>query len=303
MSVSISGSSGSAFPTSATSATSVALAKSPDDIRSAPSKSSTEIQAPDATPVSLSGKALLMSRLFAGHLKEPAVSHPSTWLLAVDPMPFLTMDDRKLLGDVYQFASDEGADLAYVDDLACSIARYRLHDNGRRILPQSPGMNFDLEGHEVTYFFTDKNTATATRILQSDAFQTTRLDPAFLRHALDARYSALTYLNFEFVEQVVNKFSTSGTTVEDFDTRFSHFQHNQKNWVKHLSTEVYDLKTRSPLDRESTARKDAEGYESSSPDTISPSEAGSMTLRDVINNYLENNPLPTLFETIARLRR
>nr|GFD24467.1 hypothetical protein [Tanacetum cinerariifolium] len=162
MSLSISGGSGSAFPTSATSATS---AKSPEEIRPAPLMSSTDNPAPSATPVSLSGKALLMSRLFAGHLKEPA------------------------------FASDEGADLAYVDDLACSIAKFRLDDNGRRILPQSPGMNFDLDGHEVTYFFTEKNAATATRILQSDGFQTTQLDKAFLQHALDARYSALTYLN------------------------------------------------------------------------------------------------------------
>jgi len=213
------------------------------------------------------------------------------------------MDDRKLLCDVYQFASDEGADLAYVDDLACSIAKFRLDDNGRRILPQSPGMNFDLDGHEVTYFFTEKNAATATRILQSDGFQTTQLDKAFLQHALDARYSALTYLNFEFVEQVVNKFSTVGVNRDDFGTRFSHFQPNQKNWVKHLSKEVYDLKTRMPLNMASTLKKDAGGHESALPGTTNSSGTVSMTVGDAIKKYLEKNPLPTLFETIARLRR
>lgn len=243
-----------------------------------------------------------MSRLFGGHSQEPAVSHPSKWLEAVDPMPFLTRDDRQLLSDAYQYANDEGADLAYVDNLACSMANYRLHDNGRRTLPQSPGMNFDLVGHEVTYLFTEKNAAIASRILQSDEFETTQLDKGFLRHALDPRYSALTYLNFEFVEQMVNKFSSVGTAAESFGGRFSHFQPNQKNWVKQLSTEVYDLKAKWPLNSALTSAQNAETRELLPPDAIR-AQAESVAVRDVINKYLIGDALPTLFQTLARLRR
>ncbi|WP_447649473.1 hypothetical protein [Pseudomonas abietaniphila] len=294
MSISIPGSS---------STPSLTMAKNPERTRPAASISSSEDPVARTTPVTLSGKALLMSRLFAGHAQEPAVTHPSKWLEAVDPIPFLTINDRKLLADVYQFANDEGADLAYVDNLACGLAYYRVDDNGRRILPQTPGTSFDREGHEVTYLFTEKNATTAARILQSDGFKSTQLDTGFLRHALDARYSALTYLNFEFVEQVVNKFSSVGATLDDFGGCFSHFQPNQKNWIKHLSTEVYDVKTRLPLSKTSVSENPAGADESMSAATTGSSESVSMTLREAIKKYLEENALPALFETLMRFRR
>lgn len=256
-----------------------------------------------AASVSISGRALLMARLFAGQLNEPPVSHSSTWLNAIDPLPFLTKMDREMMADVYEFASGQGVDLAYVDELAGNLALYRLHNNGQRILPQAPGMSFDSEGHEVTYLFTDKNAATAARILQSEAFQSTRFDTGFLRNALDAKHSALHYLNFDFVEQMVNKFSSVGTVVEDVGSRFSHFQPNQKNWVKHLSTEVYDLKTRLPRNTASTSEKNGQTTGPSSPGTANVSENTPLTLRQAIHKYLQQNAIPTLFQAIARLRR
>jgi hypothetical protein len=270
---------------------------------SRPTPEATSSGAAPASPVSISGKAFVMARLFEGHVLEPAVVHYAPGLDSMFPTYFLTQGDRELLGSVYEFAQGEGIDLAYVDDLAGGIAHYRRADNGKEVLPQRPLMRFDMEGHEVTYTFNEKAAATANRIMAGEGIKSTGFDKGFLRFALDVAYSPMSTLNFDFLEQVVNRFSDVGATVTDLGNRFSHFQRGEKNYIKHVSKEVYDICTSRRI---ANGSKTDIGKASQKPDPLGyvniPQDL-STTLRQVIQKYLQKSGIPTLFDMIARLRR
>ncbi|MFP3923607.1 hypothetical protein [Pseudomonas sp. W5-36] len=263
-----------------------------------------EAQQTPESPVFLNGRGLMMSRLFKGHAVEPTTVAYDPNLSTLFPTLFLLPEDRNLLSAVYEFANVEGADLAYVDDLAWSIAYYRKSDNGREIIPQRPLKRFDTEGHEVSYSFIEESAKTAHRILNGSALSTTVVDRGFLRFALDVDYSPLSTLNFGFLEQIVNKFSEKGDVVPDFGRQFDHFSLDHKNWIKNVSEQTYDLSTVVPFLKGTTLDSRAALAMRESADETAPfNREPSRSLRETIGAYLKETDVPTLFETLMRTKR
>ena len=176
------------------------------------------------------GRALMLSRLFGTEnngVEPPVISGVNGMDLkhiGMSPLNFLTTSDRALLSDMYQFSQQQGADLQNVDHLAFALGDYRQSNNGRAIYNFNNGNNFDFEGHLRTVSFNEKDTATAARILNGDAINSTRLDQGFLRYTLDPGNGALSNTSdFEFMEQMVIKFSDTGAEQISLPSKFSSF--------------------------------------------------------------------------------
>jgi hypothetical protein len=192
--------------------------------------------------VSISGKSHILARLFfiKDSSYEPRIITERTAITErMSCAYFLTNDDRKLIAEMYEYVQDQGADLAFVDEYAFKLGYYRQGDNGQLVGPQNRGYHFDLEGHMVSVSFTDKDAATAKRILEGEGIKTTRLDQKYLRHQLDKDYGAMGHSDFDFLEQMINKFSAKGDDVPPLGTKFARIQYLDNNYVKHLSKEVY----------------------------------------------------------------
>jgi hypothetical protein len=188
---------------------------------------STTVASNKSTSVSLSGRAIMLSRLFGTQNvaeEPPVVSGVNGMDLNHIGMPqqnFLTTSDRALLSDMYSYAQQQGADLQNVDQLAFTLGAYRQSNNGRSVIY---GAMFDFEGHQLTVSFNQKDAATATRILNGDAINSTRLDQGFLSYTLDPRFGALgCSCDLEFMEQMVVKFSDQGTEQTSLSSKFSTF--------------------------------------------------------------------------------
>lgn len=168
-------------------------------------------------PKSTPAYKLMVDRLFGG--KEPPVGNKAEGMSGSNigrrPHEFLSSSDRVLLSEIYAYAQAEGADLKYVDDLAYQLGDYRQHNDGQLSLSFNNGHSYDAEGRQLTVSFNEKDTATASRILNGSARYTTEIDHGFLRHLLDPGFGALTNIsNLEFLEQVVNKFSAENIEQE-----------------------------------------------------------------------------------------
>ncbi len=168
-------------------------------------------------PKSTPAYKLMVDRLFGG--KEPPVGNKAEGMSGSNigrrPHEFLSSSDRVLLSEIYAYAQAEGADLKYVDDLAYQLGDYRQHNDGQLSLSFNNGHSYDAEGRQLTVSFNEKDTATASRILNGSARYTTEIDHGFLRHLLDPGFGAPTnFSNLEFLEQVVNKFSAENIEQE-----------------------------------------------------------------------------------------
>ena len=184
---------------------------------------STAPPAARSTSASGDGRDLMISRLFGGY--EPAVAYPpaTTENAGQNFAEFLTDDDRALVADMYAYAKEEGADLAYVDQLARSIGAYRRCSDGRQKLSSNNGYN--LEGYRVTFNFKKEDAATASRILNGTAINSTRLDQGYLRHTLNPDYGALSNIGgLPFLEKMVNKFSSEGVKHASLGDEFSAYK-------------------------------------------------------------------------------
>ena len=195
------------------------------------------------------GRALMLSRLFGTEnngVEPPVISGVNGMDLnhiGMSPVSFLTTSDRALLSDMYDYAQQQGADLQNVDHLAFALGDYRQSNNGQSMLNFNNGKNFDLEGHLRTVSFNEKDTAAATRILNGDAINSTRLDQGFLRYTLDPGFGALSNTSdFEFMEQMVIKFSDAGEEQMSLSASFSTFsvRSPSESSVFTLSKEVLD---------------------------------------------------------------
>ena len=191
--------------------------------------------------VSISGEALLRQRLF--HITDPNRALPVFVQMERGALgcrvDFLTDNDRQLLGDVYEWAQEQGADLKYVDDLGFRLASYRESDNGRIMMRENTGHSYDGEGHKLYLSFTDKDAASAKRILESDALKTTRLDHGFVRFITDKDYGAMSHNDFDFMEQVIGRFSNGKDEPQPLTPRFAKYERLKDNYVKTLSKEKY----------------------------------------------------------------
>src|ERR1700712_5581145 len=252
-----------------------------------------------STAVVISGQTLLRQRLF---FSAPDVEPPMPDIkldhMVLRPVLYLSKDDRVLLGDIYEFAQLEGIDLEYVDRLGFNLAEYRGSDDGRRMNPHNRGDFFDLEGHMLSYSFTDEDTVAAKKVRESPALQTTRLDRGFIAYDTDKDYSSMFHSHFGFLELVVNRFSASSDLMP-VDGRFTRHQYTKHDYIEHVSKEVYEHKVFRNRYKQTEGGK--EGARPVAPDT--PSGAQPSTLREIIHQYLQKNAIPTLFEAIARLRR
>ena len=189
-----------------------------------------------STSVSLSGRAIMLSRLFGtqnSNTEPPVVSGVNGMDLkhiGMSPQNFLTTSDRALLSDMYEYAQQQGADLQNVDQLAYALGTYRQSNDGRSMSSFNGGNSFDLEGHQLTVSFNEKDAATAARILNGDAINSTKLDQGFLRYTLDPGYGALSNTSdFEFMEQMVIKFSDVGAKQMSLPSKFSTFSYRVIN--------------------------------------------------------------------------
>ncbi|MBT2774913.1 hypothetical protein J7J47_22060 [Halomonas sp. ISL-60] len=199
-------------------------------------------QSSESTSVSISGKALLLSRLF---LTEDITSEPSVLpgtkgmneYGMMLPHHFLTQDDRTLLADMYEFAQEQGADLKHVDRLAWDMGLYRQRNNGEAVANFNDGRSYDLEGRVRTASFTDADATTVERIQSSGDISSTRLDQGFLNYILDPGYGFTHSSDFEFLEQMVSRFSTNGNDTTPLDSKFSTFVYKANNYIIHTSDE------------------------------------------------------------------
>jgi hypothetical protein len=195
--------------------------------KSAPAKTVSTI--PDvsqagASTVSISGRAILISRLFNGRDSEPPVLSAAggfaSGILDMPVLHFLNAQDRSVLSDMYSYAQQQGADLQHVDSVAASMALYRQFGDGKYLGGMNDGHSFDLEGHLRTVNFSAEDTEIANRILDSDAMATTRVDQGFLRYMLSATNSPSNTMSIAFLEKMVNKFSDQATD-EPLGSEFS----------------------------------------------------------------------------------
>ena len=157
------------------------------------SKKATPVVKSAESEVSISGKGLLLQRLGSAP-NSAAAKEPGS----KQPMDYLTSTDRHLLGEVYEYARDKGANLKSVDDLAKHLAGYRK----QQTVPDPVDKNASHPGS-----LSEQESAAVQRILNSDALITTRLDQGFIRYMTD-KENPRPQGNLEFMEQVIQQFST-----------------------------------------------------------------------------------------------
>lgn len=178
---------------------------------------------PKVVPVD--GREILISRVFGG--SEPPVALPPATIFNTlqSASEFLNRDDRALIADMYAYAQAEGADLQYVDRLMRALAIYRNYSDGRQLGSANTG-NYDSDGYRVTYDFKPEGREVASRILNSSAISSTRIDQGFVRYILDPGNGALKNVGgIPFLERMVNKFSSEGADQPPLGSEFSTFQH------------------------------------------------------------------------------
>lgn len=172
---------------------------------------------------SISGKTLLLSRVFRclDPKIEPAVINEFNETTRKSPnAQFLTATDRNLLGDIYEYAQKQNVDLGYVDQLAGVLGQFRKSDNGQQMSMVDIAV---VPGQTKKYDYTDADKAIIKRIMGSEAFKTSQLDPDFIRHAVDSKYAHIRHTDFSFLEAVVNKFSADGEKASPLGDRFSRY--------------------------------------------------------------------------------
>jgi len=270
-------------------------AKPFDEAVQAPTRISTELS---STAVLINGQTLLRQRVFMSAPDvEPPVITDKKLMHAILPVPqYLTMADRQLLGEIYEFARSESIDLKYVDLYALTLADYRYCDNGKLINPHNQGRMYDLEGHRLSYSFTDANEAHAQRIRNSPALESTRLDKGFIMFDTDKNYSAMRHDDFEFLELLVNRFSSSKDTIP-VNGRFNTHVFSKREFIEHKSQEVYKLFNNT----EPPAKTDKTKNANKQPQPSAPPLDLRATLRQIVHKYLQKSGLPTLFDTLMRL--
>ncbi|AYP25369.1 hypothetical protein [Pantoea agglomerans] len=203
-----------------------------------------ESNATVAQPVSsgqstISGQGLMMSRLFGKVSTLPEIQTQLTKSTQdMDATNFLTKSDLSALSDLYGQAQAQGTDLRYVDDIARDLGNYRKF--GSVSGSYNTGNTYDASGRVQTVSFTDKDAATASRILSSDNLSGSGLDPAFLRYELDPGYSFSHTASFDYLESIMN---TTGSDVtskgQHMSSQFATYvSQGQNNYIINTASEA-----------------------------------------------------------------
>jgi hypothetical protein len=168
--------------------------------------------------VQISGRALVRQRLFDLIGTDELDAPRSAPLQA----PSLTPQDKQLLGDIYEWAREQGAELGYVDNLGRELAGYRSGAAAKAGVAAgaSDGVQVDPK-QKAASRLTTREEAAIKRMLTSDALKTTRLDAGFIRHATTHPQAGRSPYQLDFMEKVVERFSTSGDKPTPLGSIFS----------------------------------------------------------------------------------
>lgn len=197
-------------------------------------------KAQESSTVTLSGRAIMASRLFSSESGEPPVLpsiRTNGEYMGMLPQHFLTESDRSLISEMYELAHEEGVDLRYVDQLARDLGHYRRHDNGTMLISFNEG-SYDLQGRKQTVSFTEKDAATAERILSGGALSSTDIDQGFIRWRLDPGIGFSLSSNLDFLESMIMQFPSRADEVAELGSKFSSYVRLENNYILHTADEV-----------------------------------------------------------------
>lgn len=179
--------------------------------------------ATNTKPPPVNGRDLMISILFKG--TEPPVAKPPATSEngGQNAADFLTLNDRAVVADMYAYAQEQGADLAFVTILAVLLGDYRHYSDGR----QNGGGNtgYDAEGYRVTFDYKPEGVALAASILNGSAINSTRIDQGFLRYILNPDHGAFANVGgIPFLERMVKKFSDEGADQPPLGSEFAKYE-------------------------------------------------------------------------------
>lgn len=219
--------------------------------------------------VSLSGEAIMLSRLYGSEQAVPATPlvGMSQANVGANPVMWLTADDRNALSGMYAYAQQTGADLRYVDYVAFQLAYYRQTE-GTPVSNWNDTPRYDNEGHRLTFYFNDEDAASAKAIQNNSS--NTKLDQGFLNYILDPGYGQNHIMNFQFLE----KYATRDAAADDANS---------------LATEFGTFTVKQ--EQLSTASKGVE-FRQEEPDTINDNGVFSITAKGVKDGFVMVNGQP-----------
>lgn len=155
---------------------------------------------PESATVSLSGKSMMIYRMFnhdAAQYSETVTAKNDDSLTLTS---HLTKADRDLLGNMYEYASDNNIDLNHVDAFATDLASYRAHD------ASTYDGNYDAEGHKLTVTMKASESAIAQNIKGSGDMSQSSIDQGFLASEIGR---PIHMVNMDFLQRVVSVFSSN----------------------------------------------------------------------------------------------
>ena len=162
--------------------------------------------------VKISGQALAKQRLFdVIGTRVPAQQHFSA----------RTHQDQQLLGDVYEWASEQGVELGYVDSLGRDLANYRRGLTSTATTTEAASEAKAGLKQAPTSRLNFREEAVVKRLLASDALKTTRLDAGFIQHATRHPNADRSPNQLEFMETVTNRFSAQADKAPPLGQKFS----------------------------------------------------------------------------------
>lgn len=174
--------------------------------------------APQDPQVQISGKALVRQRLF--DLIGPDA--PDVAQSAPLQAPSLTAHDKQLLGDIYEWAREQGAALSYVDNLGRELAGYRSGAVAKAGVAAGANDGAQVDPKQkAASRLTTREEAAIKRMLASDALKTTRLDAGFIRHATTHPQAGRSPYQLDFMEKVIDRFSANGDKALPLGSIFS----------------------------------------------------------------------------------
>lgn len=161
--------------------------------------------------VSISGKAMMLSRLFRsdGSVEPRYETLATTKNTSGLVYSFLTSGDRELLATVYEYADERGISLRKVDTFAFDLAIYRRAGPGGHI--DMAGKLYSADGIARIPQFNEQDEAIAQRVLTSVAIKDTKINRGFLKEIFTPTIMSVHASDFEFLEEIVYFFSASGS--------------------------------------------------------------------------------------------
>ncbi|MGP3790516.1 hypothetical protein [Pseudomonas sp. B392_1p] len=193
------------------SSSSVESKSNKSSVTGSSSQEAATVKKQESATVSISGRAIMLSRLFnSDGSVEPRIETTTTTSNASGSVySFLTKSDREMLATVYEYASANGIDPLKVDGLAFDLGVYRRAGPGGPL--DNAGKAYDLQGTPFIAEFNAEDEAVAQRVLTSKAMGDTLIDRGFLDAVFSPTRMSVHASNFAFLEDVAYAFSASGS--------------------------------------------------------------------------------------------